>query len=136
MEDKLVVFYDGDCPLCRNAKKAIERFDRRGSIEWLSFRREGVMETYDLYEKKPEERIHSIRMSDSQRFEGIYTLQQIAMRVPRYRPLVPLLHLTIKLGFGQRLYDSIAKRRKIVPVGQCGSEGCPVHLKPNDRDGE
>ncbi|HET7657301.1 MAG TPA: DUF393 domain-containing protein [Bacillales bacterium] len=127
MANELLVFYDGYCPLCRNSKKAIEKTDWFNKISFLSFREPGVIDHYHLNEKRPEERICSIRLRDEATFEGIETILQIAVRLPLYWIFVPFLYMAIGFGLGQPAYDFIAKRRKIVPVGQCDENGCPVH---------
>lgn len=129
MATSLLVFYDGYCPLCRGSKKAIEKADWLNKIGFLSFREEGVISQYHLHNRQPEERIYSIRLHGQQHYEGIQTLLQIAKRVPLYWIFVPFLYLALKIGLGQPAYDFIAKKRNIVPVGQCDDEGCPVHLQ-------
>lgn len=129
LAQSLLVFYDGYCPLCRGSKKAIENVDWLHKIEFLSFREDGVMSQYDLHDKKLEERIYSIRLRDRKGYEGIETILQMAMRVPLYWVFVPFLYLAIKVGLGQPAYDFIAKRRNIVPVGQCDENGCPIHAQ-------
>lgn len=131
MGHSLLVFYDGYCPLCRGSKKAIEKADWLHKIEFQSFREEGIMSEYNLYDKQPEERIYGFRLRDQRGYEGIQTILQIAKRVPLYWVFVPFLYIAIKIGLGQRFYDFIATRRKIVPVGQCDDQGCPVHFQDN-----
>lgn len=129
MQKKLLIFYDGFCPLCQGSKNAIDKTDWFNRIRFLSFREPGVIEKYNLSGKKPEERICAIRLRDGKTYEGIGTILQIALRVPAYWMFVPVLYLLMLLRLGQPAYDFIAKRRKIIPVGQCGEKGCPVHKK-------
>lgn len=133
MKKALLVFYDGYCPLCTGSKKAIEKADWLGKIEFISFRESGIIEKYELQDKKPEERIYSIRLRDGQTYEGIHTILQIAVRAPLYWIFVPFLYFAIKTGLGQPTYDFIAKRRKIVPVGQCNDQGCRVHFGDKEK---
>jgi predicted DCC family thiol-disulfide oxidoreductase YuxK len=134
MGKSLLVFYDGYCPLCRNSKKAIEKADWLSKIDFLSFRDPDVMETYGLYGKNPEERMIGIRLGDRETYEGIETILQIVARVPLYWVFVPFLFIAVKIGLGQPAYDFIAKRRKIIPVGQCDEQGCPVHFRQTNDD--
>lgn len=127
MGKSLLVFYDGYCPLCRGSKKVIEKADWLNKIDFLSFREPGVMETYNLSGKNPERRIIGKRLPDRNTYEGIETIMEITKRVPLYWIFVPFLYIATKVGLGQWTYDFIAKRRKIIPVGQCGKQGCPVH---------
>ncbi|MRG85323.1 thiol-disulfide oxidoreductase DCC family protein [Salinibacillus xinjiangensis] len=127
-KDILIVFYDGWCPLCQRAKQNIQKLDRRGQILFYSIREPTVFREYHLDGLHVEERIYSIRKRDGSSFSGIYTIVEIAKRIPRYRVFVPLLSMSIVLGFGQKVYDWIASKREIVPIGQCTEDGCPVHF--------
>jgi predicted DCC family thiol-disulfide oxidoreductase YuxK len=127
--NKLLVFYDGWCPLCKRSKKAIKKADWLERIEMISFRDEGVVQRYRLEDKGVEERIYSIDCQTDRRFQGIETIVQIAKRTPPYWLFVPVIYVSFKIGMGQKVYDFIAKRRKLVPVGQCDENGCPVHKK-------
>lgn len=134
MPKELLVFYDGYCPLCRGSKTAIQKTDWLHKVCFLSFREPNMIENYGLTHQNPEERICSIRLKDGKKFEGIDTILQIAVRVPLYWIFVPFLYSAITLGFGQKVYDYIATRRKVIPVGQCDENGCPVHQQnPNKK---
>ncbi|WP_085521674.1 thiol-disulfide oxidoreductase DCC family protein [Tuberibacillus sp. Marseille-P3662] len=130
----LKVFYDGWCPMCTRAMRAMRKMDRLGNIEFISFRTEGVMETYQLHGMDVEDRIYSIRKRDGQSFSGIATILEITKRIPIYIALVPFIWLSMKVGLGQKLYRFIADRRSIVPVGQCDDGQCQVHFQDNQDD--
>ncbi|GAA0496112.1 DCC1-like thiol-disulfide oxidoreductase family protein [Salinibacillus aidingensis] len=125
----LYVFYDSWCPICRKAKAKIEKADKNHVIILLSIRDSSVYEEYHLTGKNVEERIYSIRNQDGKSFTGIFAILEIAKRIPKYKPLVPFLYISIILGFGQKVYDYIASRREIVPTGHCNEDSCSIHLK-------
>jgi predicted DCC family thiol-disulfide oxidoreductase YuxK len=131
---KLIVFYDGWCPLCQKAKKSIESADKRKRIVLLSFRDPEVQDHFEIDLEKADKRIFSINEINSKSYYGIHTIVQIAKRIPKFRIAVPFLYISILLGFGQKVYDYIASKRNIVPVGQCDEHGCPVHFKGGDKD--
>jgi len=57
--------------------------------------------------------------------EVYYAVAAIAARVSLLMALWPALRLAAAAGFGQALYDAIASRRSVVPVGACDEAGCP-----------
>ncbi|SET39271.1 Predicted thiol-disulfide oxidoreductase YuxK, DCC family [Salinibacillus kushneri] len=125
----LIVFYDGWCPICLKAKTKIEKNDKQHQIKLLSIRDPVIYKHYDLSGKNVEERIYSVRKSDGKAFSGIHTILEIAKRLPKYKIFVPLLYMSIVLGLGQKVYDYIASKREIVPVGKCKDETCTIHYK-------
>jgi predicted DCC family thiol-disulfide oxidoreductase YuxK len=131
---RLIVFYDGWCLMCQSAKKAIERADWFGAIKFLSFREKEIMEKYELYDKNVEERIYCLNEKNGMSYSGIETMREIAKRIPLYWIFTPVLSLSIRLGFGQKFYDYIAMKRKIIPVGNCQSQGCEIHSKVSHND--
>ncbi|HEY8415286.1 MAG TPA: hypothetical protein VIK99_05880, partial [Thermaerobacter sp.] len=57
-------------------------------------------------------------------YDGIDAVIQVVLRLPVFWPLLPLLWCARLLGFGQSLYDFMARRRRVIPAGNCGCEGC------------
>jgi predicted DCC family thiol-disulfide oxidoreductase YuxK len=131
---KLIVFYDGWCPLCQKAKKSIESADKRKRITLLSFREPKVLDQYELDQEEAAKRIFSINELNGKSYYGIHTIIQIAKRIAKFRIAVPFLYISILLGFGQKVYDYIASKRSIIPVGQCDENGCPVHFEGGGED--
>ncbi|MBB6452843.1 putative DCC family thiol-disulfide oxidoreductase YuxK [Salirhabdus euzebyi] len=129
----LLVFFDSWCPLCQKAKKNIEKADKHNAIQFLSFRDADVFEEYQLDGKNVENRIYSIDLSTNTDYSGIHTVLQIVKKIPKYRVLVPFISLSIFLGLGQRVYDYIASKRELVPVGKCSDQGCSIHYPNTDQ---
>ena len=126
---QLLVFYDSWCPLCTRAMHAIRKHDRHKTITFISFREDEVMNQYQLWDKDVEQRIYAVSTKDQQSFSGIDTIYQISKCVRFYRAFAPFIYLSIKIGLGERLYHYIAKKRKIVPVGQCEGARCSIENK-------
>ena len=124
----LIVFYDSWCPLCMKAKGNIEAFDKKNRIELLTFRDQEIFERYQLSNRNVENRIYSLNTHSNKSYSGIETILQIAMRIPKYYVFVPFIYISIILGFGSKLYDYIASKRNVVPVGHCNEEYCPIHV--------
>ncbi|MFS8640247.1 MAG: hypothetical protein LOD90_05445 [Symbiobacteriaceae bacterium] len=54
---------------------------------------------------------------------GVARDRPVDLRRALLWPLLPLLGGSRLLGFGQPLYDFIARRRRVMPAGKCGA-GC------------
>ncbi|WCK54702.1 DUF393 domain-containing protein [Aneurinibacillus sp. Ricciae_BoGa-3] len=126
---KLVVFYDGWCPLCRDAASKTHKLDWFHRIEFVSFRDEELVNRYHITGKDMEKRICSLAIPDRQEYEGIYTVLQTSLRVPAYWIFAPFIAAGIAFGFGQHVYDWIAARRAIIPVGNCTEDSCQLPTK-------
>ncbi|MBM7643902.1 putative DCC family thiol-disulfide oxidoreductase YuxK [Scopulibacillus daqui] len=126
MSQRLLVFYDGDCRLCTAAMRMLKKRDKKKRIAWMSFRNPMVMKAYRLKDKHPEERIYAIDTKKRRDFTGIYTVREIAKQIPAYWIAVPFIQIAIFLGVGHQLYDFIAKRRHLFPVGKCKDDHCRI----------
>lgn len=131
MQHELIVFYDGACPLCSEAKKLIQKRDRRGRLEWKSMRDPRVQDQYGLGDDAAE-KIYSLRIRDNKQFKGIHTVYQVMKRTPVYRVFAPYVKMSILLGFGPFVYRLISKNRfHFIPAGLCADEACTVHPEKN-----
>jgi predicted DCC family thiol-disulfide oxidoreductase YuxK len=130
---KLVVFYDGWCPLCREVAGRTHKLDWFNRVEFVSFRDEETANLYHVTGRDMEKRIYSLAMPENQAYEGIYTILQTALRVPAYWIFAPFIAASIAFGFGQNVYDWIAARRSIIPVGNCTEESCQL---PKNKGGQ
>lgn len=129
---KIVVFYDGWCPLCRKTIIMWGRLDTFGLLVFKSFRESEVIEEYKLDKNKVENRMHSIKVSNRRVVEGMDSFIQITKRIPLlWLFLIPMIVVNL-IGLGQWSYDLIAKKRNIIPQGErgCNDQSCPV-----DRNG-
>ncbi len=111
------------------AKGNIEASDKKNRIVLLSFREREIYEKYQLSHRNVENRIFSLDIHSNKSYSGIDTILQIAMRIPKYYLFVPFIYISIILGFGLKLYDYIASKRNVVPVGNCNEESCPIHVE-------
>ncbi len=114
----LVVFYDGWCPMCTKSARRWGRMDLLSLVHFVSFREPVVMELYGLDPASAARRIQSV-VRGGGILEGMDTLLAIAARSILVWPLLPILWLARMLA-GQRLYDAVAVRRRIVIPGVCG----------------
>ena len=124
---KMIVFYDGWCPFCIKSVQRLKRMDFYGLIKFKSFRESGVIEDYQLDLRKLEKRMHSTDLKGEIK-EGIFSFIQISKRLLPLWPFLPLLYLGLFMGIGQKVYDSIASSRSIIPSGKCDEE-CFIDFK-------
>lgn len=123
----LTVYYDGWCPLCTGIRRRIERVDWLGLIAFASMREPGVADRLGIPAAQLAERMYAEDQRTGRLVDGIDAVAAIAARVPLLWPLYPLIRLSAWTGLGQPLYDFIARRRTIIPVGACDEQGCPIH---------
>lgn len=123
---RITVFYDGWCPLCTAARHRLARLDWLGRLQFVSIRDPGAAEGAGVSPERLAARLHVYSPGTGRWAEGIWAVAAIAARLPLLWPLWPLLVLAGFTGLGQAVYDFIARRRAIVPVGQCSEEGCPL----------
>jgi len=122
----IIVFYDGWCPLCTTARRRLERLDWLGRLRFVSIRDPGVAERAGIPPERLAARLHVQFVRTGRWAEGIWAVAAIAARLPLLWPLWPLLVLAGLSGLGQPVYDFVARRRAIVPAGQCEEHGCPL----------
>lgn len=129
----LTVYYDGWCPLCVGAKQRIRTWDWLGLMRFVSIRAPGATAHLGVDPALLAQRMYA-QTAGGRTVNGIGAIAAIALRVPILLPLWPLLTLSRLLGIGQWLYDQIASRRTIIPVGQCTDGACPIHQPQSDPD--
>lgn len=127
MSVRLEVYYDGWCPICTGIKERLERLDRRGRLSFLSMREAGVPERAGVPAAALAARMHLRDLRTGRMVEGITAVRFLSATLPALWPLWPAIWVAEKIGLGGPLYDWIAARRPIIPVGHCESGACPVH---------
>lgn len=113
--NKLVVLYDGFCPVCRRSARIIRKIDLLGAVKLLRY------QDFDLSDLPvPIDKITSrIQACDSDLKncrEGIFAFSSILIRIPPMFPFSVLSYIAGKLGFGQRIYDYISENRYNLPL--------------------
>ncbi|TCP61548.1 thiol-disulfide oxidoreductase DCC family protein [Baia soyae] len=122
----VLIFYDGWCPFCMSSIHKLEKWDFLKRLKFMSFRENAVVEKYGLDIVKLEKRIHSLVIKQDRIEEGVDTLIRISRNIPPLWVFSPILVLSARLGFGKRIYDWIASRRTIIPVGRCKETNCLI----------
>ncbi|MCP8968937.1 thiol-disulfide oxidoreductase DCC family protein [Ectobacillus ponti] len=129
----LTVFYDGWCPLCTGIAERTRKLDVRNATRFVSFRERAVIEEYGLTREQQERMNQRMFAYDGKWHEGIGAVYALACQIPAYWAAVPFLKLSLWTGTGQPLYDWIAARRKIVPVGHCENGACSLEDRKGRR---
>lgn len=119
---KLIVFYDGWCYLCINTMRNIKRIDHLNLIQFESFRDMHVVKKHNLNIERAAKRMLSKKIKGHKLYEGFDSFLLIGLRVPVLWITLPFLLIAKVLGFGQIVYDFIAKRRGISVTGNCDND--------------
>jgi predicted DCC family thiol-disulfide oxidoreductase YuxK len=125
------LYYDGWCPICRGAKERLAALDWQGRLTFLSMRVPGVAERLGVRTQDLAARMHVRSVRTGQLWAGIAAVRVVAGALPPLWPLFPAIWLSERLGLGGWLYDWIASRRPIIPVGHCTDQACSIH-GPNE----
>jgi predicted DCC family thiol-disulfide oxidoreductase YuxK len=105
------VIYDSDCRLCEGTRRWVERWDRRGRLEFFPLRDPRLAERFPAVD--PEECERAIHFVDTQGrvTVGPEAVRDILRRLPGGRPLARLLGLPGIYPLARKLYDWIADHR-------------------------
>lgn len=122
---KMIVFYDNWCPMCQRIKNNIEKLDWLNLVILVDFR--GREKEVGISRKKLEREMHAIILHNNNVVSGFDAFVALSLRTPLLSFLWPLLMLLNVGGIGPKLYNMIAKRRNIVPIGHCNNgESCII----------
>lgn len=128
---RLVVFYDGWCPLCTRVAQLWKRLDFLNQLQLVSFRDPSVVRALGVDLQRAERRMICRSPLSNDEYEGFDAIIQVALRLPPFWPFIPMLLSVRLLGFGQPLYDFIASRRAVLPVGNCSGNACGIRAEPD-----
>ncbi|EEM17200.1 Thioredoxin [Bacillus pseudomycoides DSM 12442] len=116
--------------MCTAVAERTKKLDKKDTMKFASFRDKDVVEEYQLsteLQEKMEQRLYILK--NNKWYDGIGSVYVLAKAVPSYWFVVPFIKLSILLGFGNKVYDYIANRRKLVPVGHCREGVCEIPSK-------
>jgi len=122
----ITVLYDGWCPMCTETRQRLTQLDWLGQLQFVSFRDLEAEALFGIAPERLATRLHVCHEQTGRVAEGIWAVAAIAARLPLLWPLWPVVVAAGLIGLGQPVYDVIARRRRIVPVGQCDEAGCSL----------
>jgi predicted DCC family thiol-disulfide oxidoreductase YuxK len=107
--DKLEVWTDGDCVVCRSSRQFCEKQDPEGRLRFQDFR---VAADADLpLDRAAHETSMWVRDGDGKLMEGFAAWRRIMAELPRWRWLAALSGVAPIRWIGPTLYRLVAKFR-------------------------
>ncbi|MFB5676652.1 DCC1-like thiol-disulfide oxidoreductase family protein [Paenibacillus terreus] len=124
---KIIIFYDGWCPVCTSIKDKLHKMDYFRMLCLVSFRDSSLVQAYRLDYSELERRMHSVSINESHKVQrGIDAVLQISTRIPQLWLIAPFIFLFRFIGIGGYMYDFLASKRMVIPVGNC-DDLCELH---------
>lgn len=111
----LTVFVDGFCPTCTASAGVLRRLDRGNRLSIRSFREDASFADWGITESALLARMHVVDVRRHRVWSGFAAVQALSRALPALWPIVPLLGTARLLGLGNRVYDYLALRRRLVP---------------------
>ena len=123
---RIQILFDGQCPLCNRTVRVLGFFDLFARLEFLDFRRLDLAEYnrrhgFALTLEDLDREMYVI--SRGQAYIGYYGYQVLALALPAFWPLIPLLYFPGVSWVGERVYGYIARNR--LALVHCDSH-CPT----------
>jgi predicted DCC family thiol-disulfide oxidoreductase YuxK len=118
----LSLFYDGQCGLCTKSIGVLKMLDWRKRLRFVDIHDEAERAQYapDLQMADLDKSMH-IRTSFGRTYKGFSAFRRLTWTLPLLRPLAPFLYIPGVKFIGDRVYRSIANRRK-----QCTHSACAL----------
>lgn len=111
----LILFYDNRCPICLRTKAVLERIDWGKQLAFVGIRNKEIVNSYtNLDEAKALQRMASL--NNNEIVYGFASVFRIVRTLPLLWIFVPLFFILHWTGFGERVYDEIALKRKLLPA--------------------
>jgi predicted DCC family thiol-disulfide oxidoreductase YuxK len=118
VRSKAIVFYDGDCSLCRASVDRLTSLDHFGRLEFRNIRDPEVLARHpEIDRQRALARMQLLPPEDRNALEGFEAFRWIAGRLPGLWIFVPFLWLPGMSWIGSKVYDRIARGRSM--FGSC-----------------
>lgn len=111
--NRALILYDGDCPLCRQSAAILQRLDWSGRLNYQDARAvaELPVRTPPLDPVRLLEEMHLITPQGTQVYYGFAVIRWLAWHLPLLWPLAPFLIIPGIPALGQRICLWIARHR-------------------------
>lgn len=114
---QFVLLYDSWCPVCTTFRARAERLDYFRLLQFASLREpDARLSGRNIDFTLAERRMACISLTDGSVVYGFASLVNVCRALPLCWPLLPLLQMAAATGTGDKLYDYLAVRRRILPV--------------------
>lgn len=111
----LILFYDNRCPICLRTKAVLERIDFGRKLEFVGIRNKAIFTTYaNLDEAKALQRMASLYNNEI--VYGFASVFRIVKALPLLWIFVPVFFILQWTNIGEKAYDEIALKRKLLPA--------------------
>ncbi len=128
--ERIEVYTDGECPLCKWMRAKVEPFDRDGRIEWLNYRDPLILKRAAPHTfAELNEEMH-VRNAAGQWSSGYGGWIEVLRVLRGWRWVAPVLGLWPLTSLGPVFYGWLARRRyKLFGVPPpCDADGvCSLH---------
>lgn len=130
--NRIEVYTDGQCPLCRWMRARVEPFDSKHRIEWLDYNSAENQERAKPHAlEELSEKMH-VRTRDGRWSSGYEAWLEVLRVLPLWRWIVPVLSIWPFTAIGPHLYRWVATHRYTlfgIPP-PCDANGvCKLHTK-------
>ncbi|MFW2439834.1 MAG: thiol-disulfide oxidoreductase DCC family protein [Arenicellales bacterium] len=116
-----IVFYDGDCPLCRREIAYYQRIDRERRIQWTDIQQEpDTLRAHGLSWEQAMQRMH-VQDSNELMVSGAAAFVVLWRHIPRYRILSGVVSLPGIHWLTEQVYTVFARRRYL---SRCSNQVC------------
>jgi len=109
-----ILFYDGNCPFCKNLASKLEQYCIDPEIQFLSFRKFSEIELTafhsDLTIDKLESEIQLIY--NGKRYPGFFAIRKLAIHLKFWRYFFPILYFPLVPFIGSFVLYILGKIRK------------------------
>src|SRR5207249_8568087 len=93
VKDKIEVYTDGGCNLCRWMRARVEPLDRDRRIEWLDYNDPEILKRAAPYTREEMAEEMHVRTADDRRSKGYFAWIEVIRVLPRWQLLVPILSI-------------------------------------------
>jgi predicted DCC family thiol-disulfide oxidoreductase YuxK len=128
----VVVFIDGFCSLCRKIGRTIQALDKKARVELVSFRHSECYRLHGIALDALERRMHVVDTRSGEVRQGFGAIRVLVRELHVLWPLRPMFAMLDRVGMGDRLYDALAVRRRIIPT----PNNCEGSCKPTAHLGD
>lgn len=135
-ENKTVIFYDGECPICQRGKKILESVDHTGRFALVPLQSPLVPEKYPELSLEAMRKTMHILTSDGQVYTGAAAYREVGKVVSlrsvtgvMLRVYSWLVRLPGALMLAEKVYRLVAGNRfQILPsvTGSCDGDSCRI----------
>lgn len=111
-EQKVTMFHDGECPLCKYEVKMMQKLDTKNDIHWVDISKdEKALDTAGISYEAAMARVH-VQDKNQNMLTGVRGFLLVWKQLPYYRRVVPIVeHVPLLLPIMESVYSLFAKYR-------------------------